>query len=175
MRTKSELSPYLVEGRLANVIAALQTLAARARPEGTIADLTQELSRSKEKNEIDTWTRVFEEHPEFFLTYRLVGKPELKAALRWRYVNRNFDEKTGTTYTPQEKENLSKEQQALLTTKPLAGDQVSTLLNTAIELHSRAVEERVAARWWVPILAAFLGFTGAVIGAIVTSIFGAHK
>jgi hypothetical protein len=44
-------------------------------------------------------------------------------------------------------------------------------MNTAIELHSRAIEELSARRWWVPILAAFLGFFGALIGAF----FGSHK
>ena len=128
---KSELSPYLTnKGRLADVIAAVQVLAARGRPEGTIKDLTNELSRSRAEQTVERWTRVFKEHPEFFLTYRLDGQQDLKAALRWRYVNKLYDPKTNESYTQLEKEALSPEQQSLLTTRPLAGDEIATLINT---------------------------------------------
>jgi len=73
---------------------------------------------------------VFKEHPEFFLTYRLDGQQDLKAALRWRYVNKLYDPKTNESYTQLEKEALSPEQQSLLTTRPLAGDEIATLINT---------------------------------------------
>jgi hypothetical protein len=42
----------------------------------------------------------------------------------------------------------------------------------AIELHSRAIEELSVRRWWVPVLAAFLGFVGAIIGAIIAAFWG---
>jgi hypothetical protein len=174
-RPKSELSPYRIKGRLADIIAAVQVMAARARPEGTIKDLANELSRSRDERTAERWTRVFEEHPEFFLTYRLEGQQDLKAALRWRYVNKLYDPKTDKSYTQQEKEALPAEQQSSLTTRPLAGDQIATLMNTAIELHSRAVEEEAAARWWVPIVAAFPGFVGAVLGAVLVTFYGCHK
>jgi hypothetical protein len=170
---QSELSPYLIKGRLADIIAALQVMAAATRPEAAIERWTDELSRSKNEYDMQRWTKVFIEHPEFFLTYKFDN--QLKAALRWRYVNKLYDPKTGTEYTPQEKEALPREQRWALTTRPLGGEQVSTLLNTAIELHSRAVAEQAASRWWIPILTAVLGFIGAVAGAMLTSLFGPHK
>jgi hypothetical protein len=107
--------------------------------------------------------------------YTLKGDPALKSALRWRYTNKLFDSKSGREYTPQEKEALPEQERWNLTTRPLASDAIATLMNTAIELHSRAIEELTASRWWVPILAAFLGFVGAILGAIVAAFWGAHK
>ena len=168
MKLGRGVSPYLKSGRLADVIAALQVMGAGQRPEMEMVDWAKELSRSDVPAEIDRWTRVFSEHPEFFLTYVLHAQGNLKAALRWRYTNKLYDAKTGKEYTPEEKEKLPQKQQW---DRRLTSDAVAALMNTAIELHSRAIEELSARRWWVPILAAFLGFFGALIGAF----FGSHK
>ena len=170
-----DMAPYLKPGRLADVIAAIQVMASAERPEREIKDWAYELDRNRDTATIVRWTSVFQEHREFFVTYRLQGGGDLKAALRWRYVFRTFDSKTGKEYTPAEIETLSKEQRSLLTTKPLAGEHIQTLLNTAIGLHTRAMEELGAARWWVPLLAAFLGFGGAILGAILSALFGLDK
>jgi hypothetical protein len=71
-----------------------------------MVDWAKELSRSDVPAEIDRWTRVFSEHPEFFLTYVLHAQGNLKAALRWRYTNKLYDAKTGKEYTPEEKKKL---------------------------------------------------------------------
>ena len=121
-------SPYLKPGRLADVLAALQIMAVGQRPEGKISWWADELSRGLAKGQIERWTDVFQEHPEFFLLYTLANDPTPKAALRWRYPNKRYDHKTGKEYTQQEKEALPKQQQELLTTKPLDGEAVSVLL-----------------------------------------------
>jgi hypothetical protein len=92
-----------------------------------------------------------------FLVYKLEGEDDLKAALRWRYVNKLYDSKTGKEYTPEEKDSLPKEKQWSLTTKPLPADGITALLNTAINLHNRAIEELGAARWWIPIAVVVVG------------------
>jgi hypothetical protein len=168
-------SPYLKGGRLADVIAALQIMAAGERPEREIKGWAKELSYIDLEAEVDKWSAVFKEHPEFFLVYHLKHDVTPKAALRWRYTNRLYDSKTGKEYTPQEKEELPEQQRWLLTTRPLTSDAVAALMNTAIELHSRAIEELSASRWWVPIMAACLGFGGALLGAIVAALWGVHK
>jgi hypothetical protein len=48
---------------------------------------------------------------------------------------------------------------------------ITAMANTAIALHASATAELSAKRWWVPVLAATLGFLGAVVG----SFLGAHK
>lgn len=157
------------------MIAALQVMAAAERPEMAIRDWANEFDRNRDPLTVQRWTDVFQQHREFFITYRLPGKDELKAALRWRYVNKLYDSKTGREFTPAEKEALPKEQQWLLTTKPLAGDQVAALMNTAIELHSRAIKELEAKRWWIPLSAAVLGFAAVIIGTVLTALLGIPK
>jgi hypothetical protein len=168
-------SPYLQKGRLADVIAALQVMGAGPRPEAEISNWAKELSGSDASEQIERWTKVFIEHPEFFLTYVLDDNPNQKAALRWRYTNKLYDPRTGKDFTQEQKEALPLQDQWRLTTKPLTSDAIGALMNTAIELHSRAMEELAARRWWVPVFAAFLGFTGAVLGAVVAAIWGHHR
>jgi hypothetical protein len=167
--------PYLKRGRLADVIAAIQVMAAAERPERAIKDWAHELDRNRDAPTIERWTSVFREHREFFLVYERPGEDRLKAALRWRYVFKIYDSKTGKEYTPVEKDAMPEEQRKTLTTKPLAGQEIETLLNTAIGLRARAMEERVAARWWVPLIAAFLGFGGAILGAVLSGLLGLRK
>jgi len=169
------MAPYLRPGRLANVIAAIQVIASAERPEREIRDWAYELDRKNDDDTIAMWTSVFQEHREFFLTYRLPGEKDLKAALRWRYVFKTYDSKTGKEHTPLELASLTNEQRWRLTTKPLAGDQVETLVNTAIGLHTRAVEELGARRWWIPLLAAVLGFVGAILGTLLSALFHIPK
>ena len=95
MNESPDIVPYLIRGRLADVIAAIQVMASAERPEGKIKDLAYELDRNSDAPTIERWTRVFQEHREFFITYRLEGDEDLKAALRWRYAFKTFDSKTG--------------------------------------------------------------------------------
>jgi len=175
MNESPDIVPYLIRGRLADVIAAIQVMASAERPEGKIKDLAYELDRNSDAPTIERWTRVFQEHREFFITYRLEGDEDLKAALRWRYAFKTFDSKTRKTYTPAEIQTLPEEQRWSLTTKPLTGDQIQTLLNTAIGLHARAMEELKESRWWVPLIAALLGFVGAILGAMFSGLLGLLK
>ncbi len=169
------MDPYLRQGRLADVIAAIQVMASAKRPEGKIKDWAWELDRSRDSRTVARWNGVFNEHREFFITYHLQNEEELKAALRWRYVFKNLDAETGQEYTPAEIAKLPDDQRKLLTTKPLTGEQIQTLLNTAIGLHTRAIEELGAKRWWVPLIAAFLGFGGAIAGSVLSTLLGLHK
>ena len=171
-------SPYLSSGRLADVLAALQAMAAGQRPEKTIEDWAEELSREASPGEVARWSAVFREHPEFFLVYSLQKNSPPKAALRWRYTNKLYDAKTGAKYTPGQKAALTESEQWDLTTEPLSSDAIATLLKTAIELHSRALEELTASRWLVATLPSFFGaLLGAIIaasGAILAALWKAH-
>src|SRR5262245_6557807 len=106
MNKSSDIVPYRIRGRLADVIAAIQVMASAERPEGKIKDLAYELDRDRDAATINRWTKVFQDHREFFVTYRL--RPEqdpeqdLKAALRWRYSFKTFDSKTQKDLTPAE-------------------------------------------------------------------------
>src|SRR5262245_14157174 len=175
MNKSSDIAPYRIPGRLADVIAAIQIMAAAKRPEAKIEDWAYEFDRNREANTVARWTGVFEDHREFFLTYRLPGKKDLKAALRWRYAFKTLDAESGKEYKPAEIQALPEKQRELLTTKPLNGEQIQTLLNTAISLHTRGMEELRESRWWVPLFAAVLGFVGAIFGVILSAAIGLAK
>jgi hypothetical protein len=160
-------SPYLRARRLPDVIAAVQFMAAAQRPERKISDWTKELCGSEKEEEEKRWTAVFNEHPEFFLVYRLEGEADLKAALRVRYTNKLYDAIANKEYTQEDKDKLDKVARDRLTTKPLGGEMITAMTNTAIALHTSAMAELSARRWWVPVLAAVLGFIGAVIGSLL--------
>lgn len=168
-------SPCLKPGRLADVLAALQIMAAGQRPEGTIDHWADQLAGWHPEEQIARWMAVFNDHPEFFLVYNLQNDPVRKAALRWRYANKLYDSKTETKYTQEEKEKLNKQQRDQLTSPPLDPDAISVLLKTAIDLHSRAIDELNARRSWV---APALAFMGAIFGAILgfaSAYLGMHK
>lgn len=171
MKMTRHRDPYLKPGRLADVIAAVQVMASAKRPEAHIRQWAHVSDRNREPHTIARWASVFEDHREFFITYHVKDDPELKAALRWRYAFKTWDPKTDKVYGPLEINELPDDVQRRLTSQPLEGAEIQTLLTTAIDLRTRAVEGQSAARWWVPILAASLGLIGAILGAFVSGLF----
>ena len=95
--------------------------------------------------------------------------------MRWRHAFKTFDAETEKEYTPAQIRTLTDEQRRLFTSKPLGGEQIQTLLNTAISLHARAMEELRESRWWVPMFAAVLGFVEAILGVILSSLLHLGK
>jgi hypothetical protein len=158
--------PYLKLGRLEDVLAALQVMGGELRPEGNIGHWARRLSPSDpEDKAFDRWNKVFDEHPEFFVTYLLRG--EKKVALRWRYINRLYDPIGNAEYTPEQRATLSEEVRDRLTTKPLPHDAIGTLMSRAIELHARVLSEEAARRWWIPIMTAIFAFAAAILAAVL--------
>ena len=104
-------------------------MSANERPEAAITAWAHVLDGNEEPLTIDRWKGVFQEHREFFLAYQLRG--EEKAALRWRYVKRKYNPKTDKDYPGEEWKKLPEDQQELLTTRPLADNDIETLLNTS--------------------------------------------
>lgn len=88
-------------------------------------------------------------------------------SLRWRHAyDRTYDANKGKELTGDEIDKLSPDAKADLTRKLLTADQIEALLKTAIELHSRAIATQEESRWWIPIIASFIGgILGAIIGA----------
>lgn len=155
------VSSYQVEGRLNDVIAALTVLAAHKDSTNTIERWVDHLSKvhsPKERvKEIDRWQRVFVEHPEFFIVYRLPTEQNLKAALRLRYANKTIDTKTGKV--PENFTTMSIEERNRLGSLPLEPEIVNNLTSTAINIHSASIARRTDRRHWIG--------PSATIGAVV--------
>lgn len=159
---KTSKSPYLENNwRLADVIAAIQVMGSYPYASRVVNSWAEKLGVPLSA---DSWSHIFKEHPEFF---RL--SDDDWASLRWRHAyDKNYDAESGKELTREEKEDLPKEAQTNLSRKVLTADQVEALLNTAIELHSRAVAVQQESRWLVPIIASFIGgILGAILGAVL--------
>jgi hypothetical protein len=145
-------SPYLKPGRLADVIAALQATSTYKFYKLTFEEWADRLSADKTQTE--RWRLVFVEHPEFF---RQDGD-KVKVSLVWRrQFPKRYDVDTERVISAQEYNELTETQKLRISRVPLTATDLEVLVRTAVDLHSRALEEKKASRWWVPLATAVLG------------------
>ena len=116
-----------------------------------------------DKTQSEKWKRIFEEHPEFF---RLDSARE-KASLVWRrQFPKRFDVDSTRVLSSDEYEALTAAQRLRISRVPLAASDIKTLVDTAVNLHSRALEHQKDRRWWVALAGAVGGLIGSSIGAV---------
>ena len=155
-------SPYITRtNRLADVIAAIQVMGTYKVYKLTFEDWADRISG--DRNQALHWRNVFEEHPEFF---RLDSK-RLCASLVWRRQHQK-------SWSIDRQATLSKDEIlglngdfTRISRIPLGSDVIAKLMETAINLHARALEQSSDRRWWIPTVAAFIG---AVLGSVVSLI-----
>lgn len=156
-------SPYLKDdNRLADVIAALQAMATYKFYKLDFAKWADRITGDESQG--DHWKAVFLEHPEFF---RLDSKREKASLVARRQHQKRFDVDNQAILTTEQFYAAANHDRISRT--PLNSDELSLLVNTAIELHSRAVAKAELARWWIPVLSGVLGFLGALAGAILAA------
>jgi hypothetical protein len=189
-------SAYLEQDRLAQIIAAIQIMGTSDWPSGSLNRWVSELEAGAQLTpkqlgltpihfgERKKWAAVFEQHPEFFKTFTVAG--EERVALRWRFsqsVNSNGkassaaaaatpsgDSPADVSWTAGDKTAEDTEHKS--DSHPLTPEQISVLMTTAIELHSRAVAERnILDRFGPALITAVGALIGAVIGGGVVALF----
>ena len=152
-------SPYLETGRLADVIAAIQFMAMNERSSWPCEEWAEGISGDKAKG--PHWQTVFDEHPEFF---RKSPNYEGHYALIWRRaLPRRFFRKLSKMLTQSEFDALSADDKRWVSRPSVPDQEIKTLIDIAIELHAKAREQHADWRWWVPIVASFLGSLVAVL------------
>ena len=160
----SQPSPYLTSpSRLADVIAAIQTLGSYKFYKLDFAGWADRISADKGKAE--HWKAVFEEHPEFF---RLDSTGH-KASLVWRRQSRKawqVDEERLVALP--EYQAMSDERKDRVSRVPLSASDIQALIKTATDLHSRALETQREKRWLLPLIIGALG--GILAGAAEPSV-----
>ena len=158
---KKESNPYLKDGRLADVIAGITAL-------GTYKfyklDFKAWATRiSGPSKSAGYWQTLFEEHPEFFR----VNSGEDKASLVWRRQypkNYHVDE---IKEAPPDGHSSGASADRI-SRKPLEPGEITALVQVAINLHDRALEQSKAKWWWLPLASGLLSFAGASVGALLT-------
>ena len=153
-------SAYLKEPeRLGDVIAAIQAMGLYKFYKLDFAGWAERLAA--DPSQADHWKQVFAEHPEFF---RLNTEKD-KASLVWRRQNRRrYDVDRRATLSEEEYDALTPKARKRVSRPALGAAEIGTLIQTAIHLHTSALEQKKETRWWVPLLA---GLLGVVLGALL--------
>lgn len=156
-------SPYLKDpNRLGDVIAAIQAMAVYKFYKQSFEDWADRISA--DKGQAHKWEKVFIEHPEFF---RLDGARQ-KASLVWRrQFPRRYDVDRERVFTVEEYSALSPAQSERVSRIPLSSGDIKALVDTAVNLHSRALEYQKDRRWWVALASAVGGLVGALVGKLL--------
>ncbi len=157
-------SPYLSDpNRLADVIAAIQVMSTYKFYKLTFGEWADRMTADSSRGAY--WQNIFEEHPEFF---RLDGDRK-KASLVWhRQYPRRFHVDEGRLLSQEEYDALDPATKgSRISRVPLTPADVKTLVDTAINLHTRAIEEQREKRWWLPLASAVGGLVGGILGALI--------
>ena len=156
-------NPYTTnKNRLADVIAAIQVMATYKFYKAEHSTWAKRIEGDESNGEY--WKKIFKEHPEFF---RLGGERN-KASLVWRRnYQKLYDVDLEEKISRDKFKSLNKEEKARISRIPLADSDISTLINTAINLHTRELDEKKDARWWIAAIAGFSGMLGAIIGSLI--------
>ncbi len=155
------LNPYLLgTPRLADVIAGIQFLGGYKFYK---ISLTYWEDRIKfPPKSAKSWEELFRQHPEFFR----VSEEERNVCLMLRRARtKNFNVDTLETISKDERRVLSSEQKKRITRQPLNTNDITALISTAVELHSRSIEHQQESRWYLPLIPSIVGLTGVILGA----------
>ena len=107
---------------------------------------------------------MFLEHPEFFR----LDSARAKASLVWRrQFPKRYDVDAEKTLTSEEYYALTSVQQLRVSRIPLSSADIKALVDTAVNLHSRALEQQKDKRWWVALAGATGGLIGSILGALL--------
>jgi hypothetical protein len=162
-------SPYLADPtRLPDVIAAIQTLGSYKFYKLDFATWADRISADREK--APHWKGVFEQHPEFFR----LDTEKKKASLVWRRQRpKTWHVDDGRLVPKAEYVAMPATLKARVSRAPLTADEIKTLIDSAVDLHSRALESQKEKRWLRPLVVGGIGgILGAAIGPILMKLLG---
>lgn len=174
-RNADRISPYLENHhRLADLITAIQIMGSYKYASRFYNHWAKQLGTPLSAS---SWHEIFKAHPEFFIVHGPKDKNRTYITLRWRYgFDSNYWAEKGVVLSSDDLEKVEEAQEGLeepitVTKKPLESEQIETLVNTAIELHGRAIAYREEKRWLIPVIltivATIFSFLGAILGAYI--------
>jgi len=161
-------SPYLQPGRLNDVLAAIQTMALYRYYRASVDGWAELISNSKgNKEDEQRWREVFNDHPEFIR--RSVLHHDHYALVWRRALPSHCHYITKAIITSEEYNKLSDEEKNSYSRPQVPESQIKTLMDLAITLHQRAIDQSRDWRWWIaPAIAAASSFIGALIGGLAS-------
>lgn len=160
-------SPYISnDQRLADVIAAIQAMSTYRFYKLDFAGWSDRITG--DENKALHWKTVFKEHPEFF---RLDSRQEKASLVIRRQHRKRYEVDKGKTISDEEFANHPNPSR--ISRSPLSTEEISSLIQTAIEMHSRAIAQQQYKMSWVPVFSVIASFIGAIFGAYIVSSGGA--
>lgn len=161
MSESKKASPYLATPeRLADVIAAIQTLGTYKFYKLDFASWADRISGDSSQGEY--WKDVFEQHPEFF---RLDSEREKASLVSRRQHQKRYSVDRLEVISKDEFNSLNEDEKKRISRTPLAPEEIGVLINTAVELHSRALEEKKHSRFLWP---SIIGLIGVALGGAIS-------
>lgn len=157
-------SPYLSDSnRLADVIAAIQVMGAYKFYKLDVAGWSDRICA--QAGQVKYWEKVFAQHPEFFR----FDSSRKKVSLVWRRQRpKGFNVDTEELMTNAQFKALPSEQKERISRQPLSSDEIHSLIRTAIDIHSKAIELSQERRWWVPVVVSLVSvLVGLVAGQML--------
>lgn len=153
-------NPYLSDGRLGDVIAAITVLGTYKFYKLDVARWAGRITGSE--CETKKWETIFREHPEFFRT----ASDGKKISLVWRrQFPRNFNVDEEPEVLPDHEINGQTESR--ISRRPLNPNEVTELISVAIRLHDRGLEQQKARYWWrTPVIS----IISVIIGALISNL-----
>ncbi len=85
-----------------------------------------------------------------------------------RQIPKRYDVDSESVLSKNEFLSLSDSEKARVSRTPLSPADIKALVDTAINLHSRALEHKKEKRWWVALASAVGGLVGSSIGRFST-------
>jgi hypothetical protein len=156
-------SPYLKsEQRLGDVIAAIQAMGIYKFHLCEFKTWARHISG--DENQDIHWKNVFQQHPEFF---RLDPKRQKAGLVLRAHKLMRYNTDDGELIDIGTYEHLPDEDKKKISREPLTPDQIGTLIDVAIKMHTRACELARDKRWWFSPLLVFLG---ALLGATIPTV-----
>lgn len=154
-------SPYLKTAtRLADIISAIQVMSSYKFYKLDCKGWAYRISGDEKKEKY--WENIFNDHPEFFR----FNQGNDKVSLAWRRSKqRTYHVDQNKELTRLEIEKLPVDiRKTRISRNPLSSSDISTLITTAINLHSRALENKKEDRWW---LTPVIGVGGSLLGVLL--------
>ena len=154
-------SPYIAhQHRLADLIAAIQVMGTY-RYSGRKVQSWARILGEKPKS-ADSWLAVFNEHPEFFRAG--VGDAGFQTLALRRAQPRVYDTRTREEMTLEQLRAVPRDRRNHISRRPLSSEQILSLVDVAVKLHTQAIARRQELRWWAVML---IGVASSFVGALV--------
>lgn len=165
-------NPYIDNpNRLNDVIAAIQVMGIYKFYSLTFEQWAIRITGNKVAKEY--WEIIFKEHPEFFR----FDKTRQRASLVWRRSKKKlYDLDKEKQISREEYDALSLEEKKKISRTPLNPQEIESLINIAVQLHSQAIEHRQEKRYFKSLISNFLpALLGVIIGMSGTYMIGLKK